>query len=325
MVTATNASPRSAAVQPVIGSRPTTRLRYVCSGRDPRHAGGVSYLVWQATLPDLRSPILVTAYQGWFDVGGAATGALEWLSERSDSIRVAHIDPEEFFNFAEQRPTVRRRDGRPDIVWPSNDVHVLRPPDARHDLVLVVGAEPQLRWRTYAEVIVELAIRSQASALVTVGAHIADIPHTRPFGVTGSTTDDGLAEAWGLDRPSYEGPTGIVGVLHERFGQLGVPAVSLRVAVPHYVSGAPNPKGARALLERFERVTGLPTGWAELDEAAAEWEQRVNDAMNSDDDVVAYVKRLEARADARAKRSVPSPDDLGAEFERFLRQQEEPG
>ena len=292
------------------------------AGRDSRHAWGVSYVVWEATLPDLRSPILVTAFQGWFDVGGAATGALEWLSERSESIRVAHVDPEEFHNFAEQRPTVRLRDDRRDIVWPSVDVHVLRPPDAQHDLVLVVGVEPQLKWRTFAGVIVELATRSESALLVTVGAHIADIPHTRPFGVTGSTTDAGLAKAWGLDRPSYEGPTGIVGVLHERFERLGVPAVSLRVAVPHYVSGAPNPKGARALLERFERVTGLPTGWAELDEAAQEWEQRVNDAMDSDDDVVSYVRRLEARADARAKRSVPSPDDLGAEFERFLRQQD---
>ena len=318
MVTAGQVSRTVASVQ-----RSNARgSRGVRSGLDPRHAWGVSYLVWEATLPELRSPMLVTAYQGWFDVGGAATGALEWLSERSDSIRVAHIDPEEFFNFAEQRPTVRLRDERREIVWPSNDVHVLRPPDGQHDLVLVVGAEPQLGWRTYAEIIVELASRAGASSLVTVGAHIADIPHTRPFLVTGSTTDAGLAEAWGLDRPSYEGPTGIVGVLHERFERLRVPAVSLRVAVPHYVSGAPNPKGARALLERFERVTGIPTGWSELDEAAEEWEQRVNDAMNSDDDVVAYVRRLEARADARAKRSVPSPDDLGAEFERFLRQQD---
>lgn len=282
----------------------------------------MSHLVWEAKLPELRSPILVTAFQGWFDVGGAATGALEWLGERSDSIRVAHIDGEEFFNFSEQRPTVRLRDGRREITWPTSDVHVLRPPDARHDLVLVVGAEPHLRWRTYAEVIVELATRSEVAVLVTVGAHIADIPHTRPFGVTGSTTDAHLAKTWGLEQPSYEGPTGIVGVLHERFDTLQVPAVSLRVAVPHYVSGAPNPKGARALLERFERMTGIPTGWADLDEAAAEWEQRVNDAMDSDDDVIAYVQRLEARADARAKRSVPSPDDLGAEFERFLRQQD---
>ena len=285
----------------------------------------MNYLVWEATLPELRAPILVTAFQGWFDVGGAATGALEWLSERSDSTRVAHIDPEEFCNFGEQRPTVRLQDGRREILWPSNDVHVLRPPDAQHDLVLVVGAEPQLRWRAFAQVIVDLATRIEAVVLVTVGAHIADTPHTRPFGVTGSTTDIGLARTWGLDRPSYEGPTGIVGVLHERFERLRVPAVSLRVAVPHYVSGAPNPKGARALLERFERVTGLPTGWAELDEAAREWEQRVNDAMNSDDDVVAYVRRLEARADARAERSVPSSDELGAEFERFLRQQDKPG
>ncbi len=278
--------------------------------------------MWEETLPELRSPMLVTAFQGWFDVGGAATGALEWLSERSDAIKVAHIDPEEFFNFAEQRPDVRLRDDRREIVWPSNDVFVLRPPDGQHDLVLVVGAEPQLSWRTYTDIIVELSSRSGASTLVTVGAHIADIPHTRPFLVTGSSADPGLAKAWGLDRPTYEGPTGIVGVLHERFERLSVPAVSLRVAVPHYVSGAPNPKGARALLERFERVTGIPTGWPELDEAAEEWEQRVNDAMNSDDDVVAYVRRLEARADARAKRSVPSPDDLGAEFERFLRQQD---
>ena len=297
----------------------------VRSGLDPRHAWGVSHLVWEETLPDLRSPMLVTAFHGWFDVGGAATGALEWLSERNDSIRVAHIDGEEFFNFAEQRPTVRLRDEQREIVWPSNDVHVLRPPDTQHDLVLVVGAEPQLSWRTYGEIIVELASRSGASSLVTVGAHIADIPHSRPFLVTGSTTDAGLAKAWGLDRPSYEGPTGIVGVLHERFERLGTPAVSLRVAVPHYVSGAPNPKGARALLERFERVTGIPTGWSELDEAAEDWEQRVNEAMKADDDVVAYVRRLEARADARAERSVPSPDDLGAEFERFLRQQDNPG
>ena len=280
--------------------------------------------MWESTLPELRSPILVTAHQGWFDVGGAATGALEWLSERSHSIRVARIDGEEFFNFAEQRPTVHLRDGRREISWPTNDVHVLRPPEAHQDLVLVVGAEPQLSWRTYAEVIVDLAERSGAATLMTIGAHIADIPHTRPFGVAGSTTDAVLAEAWGLSKPSYTGPTGVVGVLHERFEHLAIPAVSLRVAVPHYVSGAPNPKGARALLERFERVTGIPTGWAELDDAAQDWEQRVNDAMNADEDVVAYVRRLEARADARAQRNVPSGDDLGAEFERFLRQQGNP-
>lgn len=293
----------------------------MCSAVGSGHAWAVSFLVWDSTLPELRSPILVTAFQGWFDVGGAATGALEWLSERSDSSRVAHIDPEEFFNFSEQRPTVRLRDGRRTIDWPANEVHTLRSPSAEHDLLLVVGAEPHLRWRSFAETTAELARRSGTTLLVTVGAHIADIPHTRPFTVTGSTSDAELAETWGLDMPSYEGPTGVVGVLHERFEGLGVPAVSLRVAVPHYVSGAPNPKGSRALLERFERVTGLATGWSELDEASREWEERVNEAMNADDDVIAYVRRLEARADARAERDVPSPEDLGAEFERFLRRQ----
>ena len=294
----------------------------VRSGVDSGHAWAVSSLVWDSTPPELRSPILVTAFQGWFDVGGAATGALEWLSECNESEQVAHIDPEEFFNFTEQRPIVRIDDGHRTIQWPANEVHALRSPGADRDLVLVVGAEPHLRWRSFAEVIVDLAQRSGATLLVTIGAHIADIPHTRPFPVTGSTTDSQLASAWGLDRPSYEGPTGVVGVLHAQFEQMGVPTVSLRAAVPHYVSGAPNPKGSRALLERFERVTGLATGWAELDEASQEWEERVNDAMNSDEDVITYVRRLEKRADARAERDVPSPDDLGAEFERFLRRQD---
>ena len=287
--------------------------------------GGVSFLVWESTPPELRSPILVTAFRGWFDVGGAATGALEWLTERNESAMIAHIDPEELFDFSEQRPLVSIRDGRREISWPANEVHTLSAAGAERDLVMVVGVEPHLRWRAFADTIVELAQSCEASLLVTVGAHIADIPHTRPFTVTGSTSDSGLAEAWRLDNPSYEGPTGVVGVLHERFEGVGLPAVSLRVAVPHYVSGAPNPKGSRALLELFERVTGLPTGWAELDDAAQEWEDRVNEAMNADDDVVAYVRKLESRADARAERSVPSSDELGAEFERFLRQQDKSG
>ena len=281
----------------------------------------MSQLVWEATPPELRSPIMVTAFRGWFDVGGAATGAVEQLTEGNRSVRVAHIDPEEFFVFSEQRPRAVLVEGRREIVWPRIEVHALRAEGAGRDLVLVAGAEPQLRWRTFVETVVEVAERSGTALLITLGAQVAEVPHTRPFSVTGSAADPDLAGALGLSRPSYQGPTGVVGVLHDVFGQIEVSAVSLWAAVPHYVSGAPNPKASRALLERFERVTGMPTGWADLDGAARRWEDRVNEAMLENDEVVAYVRRLEAKADERAARQAPSGEDLAAEFERFLRQQ----
>jgi len=266
---------------------------------------------------------MVTAFRGWFDVGGAATGAVEWLSRRSKSVKVAHIDPEKFFDFNEERPRARLVDGRHEIVWPGNAVHMLRAEASSRDLVLIAGVEPHLRWQTFADAIVEVARRSGAALLVTLGAHIGEVPHTRPFGVTGSSADPDLADALGLSRPSYEGPTGVVGVLHHRFGQINMAAVSLRAEVPHYVSGAPNPKASRALLERFERVTGMTTGWAELDSEAQQWEDRVNEAMRESPEVVEYVRRLEAKADDKAAKAVPSPDDLAAEFERFLRQHDD--
>ena len=183
--------------------------------------------------------------------------------------------------------------------------------------------EPHLRWRTFVDVVVEIVRHYDVKLVVTLGAMVAEIPHTRPPTITGSTTDAELGSVLRLDQPSYQGPTGVVGALHERFERLGMPAVSLRASVPHYVSGAPNPKASRALLERFERVTGLPTGWAELDAEAREWEARVDEAMAEEDDIVHYVRRLEQRYDERASQSLPSPDDLAAEFERFLRQQDD--
>ena len=152
---------------------------------------------------------------------------------------------------------------------------------------------------------------------------IAEVPHTRPPTITGSTTDADLAAVMRLDRPSYQGPTGVIGVLHERLERAGIPAVSLRASVPHYVSGSPNPKASGALLERFERITGLPTSWADLEDEARAWERRVNQAMADDDDVTGYVRRLEEHYDRRAESSIPNADDLAAEFERFLRQQDD--
>ena len=281
----------------------------------------MSHLVWENDPPALRAPVLVAAFEGWFDVGGAATGALEWLAERASGTRIARLDPDEFYDFTERRPLTLVSDGLREISWPTIDFHALELPEADRDMVLAVGIEPHLRWRSFAEAVAEVAARCRIALLVTLGAVMAEVPHTRPFAVTGSTTDHHLATALRLDPPSYQGPTGVVGVLHTHFQNLGLPAVSLRVAEPHYASGSPNPKASRALLERFERVTGLPTGWAELDRAADEWEERVNEAMHEDEDIVEYVESLERRSDAMIERDMPSPDDLAAEFERFLRQQ----
>ena len=287
------------------------------------HAGLVTVLQWTADLPSLRSPILVTAFEGLFDVGGAATGAIESL-RGTGGIEVGVIDADPFFDFSERRPEIRiADDGRRVIDWPDHRIHVLALPDQSRDLVLVEGVEPHLLWRTFSDAITEVATAVDAAMVVTFGAMIAEVPHTRPPTITGSTTDADLAAVMRLDRPSYQGPTGVIGVLHERLERAGIPAVSLRASVPHYVSGSPNPKASGALLERFERITGLPTSWADLEDEARVWERRVNEAMADDDDVTGYVRRLEEHYDRRAESSIPNADDLAAEFERFLRQQDD--
>ena len=281
-------------------------------------------LIWEhEPARELRRPILVTAWDGLFDVGGAATGAVEALRGGA-ATKVGHIDADEFFDFNERRPHVRiDPPGRRRIVWPHNDIYALPLDDRDRDLVLMDGVEPHLRWRTFVDAVVEVVRRFDVKMVVTLGAMIAETPHTRPPSITGSTTDAELAELMRLDRPSYQGPTGVVGALHEHLDRIGVPAVSLRASVPHYVSGAPNPKASRALLERFERVTGLPTRWAELDQEARDWEARVDEAMADDADVAHYVRRLEDRYDERTASSLPNADDLAAEFERFLRQHDD--
>ncbi len=281
--------------------------------------------MWESPPPALRSPVMVTAFRGWFDAGSSATGALEWLSERGQAVPLARVDPEELFNFGEQRPQARVVGGRRQIAWPDIGVQALPFPDAGRDMVTVTGAEPNLRWGAFVEAMVEAAEAVGAALMVTMGAQMAEVPHTRPLTVTGSSSDPELAAALGLSRPSYQGPTGVAGALQDRFARAGVPAASLRVSVPHYVSGTPNPKGSRALLERFERVTGLDTGWAELDEPARQWEEQVDQAMAGEEDVEKYVRRLESRADERAARQMPSPDDLAAELERYLRNRTDPG
>ena len=281
----------------------------------------MEHLLWHRDPPRLlRSPILVTAWDGWFDVGGAATGAVEAM-RGPDATHLASIDADEFFDFNERRPNLRiGPHGRRIVEWPANDVHCLALDNRERDLVFIEGVEPHLRWRTFVDAVLEVVERLDVKLVVTLGAMIAEVPHTRPPTITGSTTDAELGKLLRLDQPSYQGPTGIVGALHQRLDAADIPAVSLRAGVPHYVSGAPNPKASRALLERFERVTGLPTHWAKLDKQTLQWESQVNEAMTENDEIVQYVRALEQRYDTQAESSLPTSDDLAAEFERFLRQ-----
>jgi len=281
----------------------------------------VEPLVWHHDPPqELRSPILVTAFEGWFDIGGAATGAVSAI-RTADSSHLADIDPDLFFDFTRQRPEIRLdQDGVRRIDWPKSAICCTAIPSHDRDLILIEGVEPHVRWGTFVDSIVDLAHRFDVAMVVTLGAMPTESPHTRPPEITGSTTDPRLAEILRLGQPSYQGPTGVVGVLHERLEGSGVPTVSLRASVPHYVTGVSNPKASRALLERFERITGIPTHWPSLDQDARDWEARVDAAMSDDIDMIAYVRRLEARYDTRAESTIPSPDDIAAEFQRYLEQ-----
>ena len=272
----------------------------------------------------LDRPILVVAFRGLFDAAGSATSAVEWLAERLDSVQVGDVDPETFFDFTQERPVVEFDDHDVRwIRWATNRVLTVRTAEGQRDLVLVSGVEPHLRWRTFTEALLEAATRSGSRMVVTLGSMSGMSPHTRPPAVTGSSTNRDLADRLGLDRPSYQGPTGVVGVLHDTLDRAGVPVISLRVSVPYYLPDSPNPKATRALLRRFEQVSGIDTAHADLDGPAAEWQSRVDQAVAGDDEVRAHVRRLESQVD-QSEDLMPRGDDLAAELEAFLREQDGP-
>ena len=277
-------------------------------------------VVWDGA-PRLQDPLLLVAFEGWFDAGECATGALSWIRRRSEARRVCHIDPEEFFDFQESRPEIEITDeGERRIRWPEIECHVV-PAAPPHDLVLLTGIEPRMRWRTFCQGIVDIADRLECQMVVTLGAMVAGVAHSRAASVKGSAQNGELADRLGLDRPTYQGPTGIIGTLHDMLDRASLPVVSLRVGVPHYVAGPPNPKGMRALLAHFETVTGVTTGYQELDSSVQAWEQRVDEAVARDPEIVAYIKQLEAEADRTATENLPSGDDLALEFQKFLAEQ----
>ncbi len=281
-------------------------------------------LRWDRRPDGLRAPALVCAFKGWNDAGECASSALTFLGAGLGAERFAVIDPEEFVDFQSTRPTVRLSGGEHRVLeWPDIEVYEARVPRAPRDLVILAGPEPAYRWRTFCATVVELAEALGVQLVVTLGALLADVPHSRPVSVTGLASDLGLIQRMDLQAPTYEGPTGITGVLHAACAEAGLPSCSLWAAVPHYVAVVPNPKGALAILRRLETLVGVNVDASSLEEAAVDYERQVSRAVEMDPEVQAFVERLEKAADEEEgsdPSDLPSGDVLAREFQRFLRQ-----
>ncbi len=281
-------------------------------------------LQWEHRPDGLRAPALVCAFKGWNDAADAASSAIEFVGSALNGERFATIDPEEFYDFQATRPRTKLVDGQTrEIVWPAVELFAARVPRAPRDLILMSGTEPSFRWRTFCQLVVELAEVLGTQLVVTLGALLADVPHTRPISVTGLSSDKALVSRLGLAPSSYEGPTGIVGILHAACQQAGLPSASLWAAVPHYIAATPNPKAALALVRKLEGLVGVAVDASELEGAAADYERQVNVAVQSDPDVQAFVERLEQAAGSEADdepTSLPSGETIARDLQRFLRQ-----
>ena len=282
-------------------------------------------LIWEHRPDGLRAPALVCAFTGWNDAGDAASAGLQYLGASLKATRFARIDPEDFYDFQATRPKIKFVEGRTrSIEWPEVEIYAAHVPRAPRDLVLIQGAEPSMRWRGFSRLIVDLAEALGTQLVVTLGALLADVPHSRPVPITGFSSDDALTQRLGLQQSGYEGPTGIVGVLHSACQEAGLPSASLWASVPHYVAAAPNPKAALALVRKLESLVGVSVDAEELEHSAADYERQVSLAVQSDPDVQAFVERLERAAaeeeEEIAPQDLPSGDVIAREFQRFLRQ-----
>jgi proteasome assembly chaperone (PAC2) family protein len=275
-------------------------------------------------LRDLVDPVVVAAFGGWNDAGSAATGTVEHLEEAYGADPVFALDPDDFYDFQVNRPRVHLgSDGQREIVWPTTELKISSLPDGR-DLVLVLGLEPNLRWRQFATLLASALTSANVNRVHLLGSLLADTPHTRPIPVSTSTGDRQLMTKLGLAPSTYEGPTGIVGVLHDACRREGLPSASLWAAVPHYASLAASPKAAIALCSRLSGLLGVPIDTSELERAAEAYERQVSEAVAQDDETESYVRELERRRDALGDElDVPSGDTLAAELTRFLREHEE--
>jgi len=271
----------------------------------------------------LRRPILVCAFEGWNDAGDAATSAVEHLESVWGAEPVAAIDPDEYYDFQVSRPTVSLIDGHTrKITWPTTRFTVCPLPGTDRDLVLVRGLEPNMRWRGFCQELLAIAVELGVELVVTLGALLADSPHTRPVPVSGTSSDPELAARLGLEPSRYEGPTGIVGVFQDICERAGVPAVSFWAAVPHYVAQPPCPKATVALLHRVEDLLDSPVPMTDLAERARAWERQVDELAAEDSDVAEYIATLEQR---EPEEDLPeaSGEAIAKEFERYLRRRDD--
>jgi proteasome assembly chaperone (PAC2) family protein len=276
----------------------------------------------------LRRPVLITAFSGWNDAAESATTAARYLGTAFGAEKFAEIDPEEFYHFGLTRPYVRYKAGSEterEIVWPTTDFSVARAPGLSRDLVIAVAGEPHLKWRTYCEAILELAKRCDISLVLTLGALLAEVPHTRPIRISGGASDPELAARLGVKASRYEGPTGIVGVLNTACRDQGLATASVWANVPHYISGIENPKAALAIVQRVLMLLNAEADLTDLEDATKQFEQNLSEIVAQNAKIKAYVAKLESRdseePEPAAASDLPPAAELVEEMEQFLRQQ----
>jgi proteasome assembly chaperone (PAC2) family protein len=279
----------------------------------------------------LRRPVLIMAWSGWNDAAEAATTAVRYVATSLSAEKFAEIDPEEFYHFGLTRPHVRFKAGSEterEIVWPVTEFSIAQSPSLARDVIVGVASEPHLRWKAYCETVLELARRCDVALVLTLGALLAEVPHTRPVRLAGGATDPELAARLGIRPTRYEGPTGIVGVINTICRDNGLATASLWANVPHYISGIENPKATLALVKRVLPLLGATLDLSDLDEAVRQFDRNLTEIVSQNAKIAAYVKKLESRdaeepggAEPGQGSDLPPAAELVAEFEQFLRQQ----
>jgi proteasome assembly chaperone (PAC2) family protein len=274
--------------------------------------------------PALRSPILIAAFEGWNDAAESASGVVDHLLKVWDTTMVAVIDPEDFYDFQVNRPVVGTdENGMRRITWPSTQLSIASPPGALRDVILLRGIEPSMRWRQFCAELLAAADELGAEMVVTLGALLADTPHTRPVPVSGTTTEPDLADRLKLEQSNYEGPTGIVGVFQDACVRTDMPAVSFWAAVPHYVAQPPCPKATLALLGQLEDLLEISIPLGDLPEESRAWERGVDELAEEDEEIGDYVRALEETRDT-AELPEASGEAIAREFERYLKRRDQP-